>query len=131
MTMRWYLPSTVLVIALAVTACAAPGGGTAVRPAVAVDGVTDGLAGFLARAVPGESAAVERADGRPVTVTVVKDYHAASGRACRRLLLGDGGEAPSARVACRDDDGTWRLLPRLKNRDLPRLAPAARGGGTA
>jgi hypothetical protein len=96
------------------------------RPAVAARAADEGLAAFLARATPGETATIAGAGGG-LLVTVAQDYHAASGKACRRLQVGEDGASPREREACRDELGVWRLLPLLHNRELSRLS--AEGGG--
>ena len=87
---------------------------SAVPAAAPADRFTRGLE----EAGPGEAFVVsEGPGGRALNVVVVRDYHAASGRLCRRLRV-EGAD----RVACRDAVGVWRLLPPLTNRALPALA---------
>lgn len=88
-------------------------------------GKGDELAGFLAGAGPGASAALDLSgEPAPVVVSVEREYHAASGRVCRRLALLAPGGQPEARIACRDALGAWRLLPNLENQALRAVAGA-------
>lgn len=96
-------------------------GAMTTRPAAAP---ADRLTRSLEEAAPGEAFVVaDGPGGKPLHVLVEREYHAASGRLCRRLRV-DQAE----RVACRDPVGLWRLLPPLANRALPALVaghPAA------
>ena len=48
--------------------------------------------------------------GGRVGVAIVRAYHAASDRACRRFVLRNGRGEASTRVACRDGPG-WVVVP--------------------
>lgn len=124
------LPQAMLLVGLG-SACSsvAPDGapvpgrswGDTARPAAAAHGGAEApIDEFLARAGAGDATLVTSADGRgTLLISVENDYHAASGRTCRRLVVTAGDERPTPRVACRDRLGVWRLLPLLRNRGLP------------
>lgn len=131
-TRTWSALPRALLVAGLCTACSslgtegvptgASGWGGVARPAVAGPGGADGLMGFLALAEPGDATIVTSHEaGGTVRVSVEKDYQAASGRSCRRLLVVAGDGRPTPRVACRDGVGVWRLLPLLRNRELPAM----------
>ncbi len=62
---------------------------------------SDPLGDFTASASPGQSGTV---NGQPARLT--RSYNAASGRECREVTLGYGGNERVA-VACRGPDGTF------------------------
>jgi antitoxin (DNA-binding transcriptional repressor) of toxin-antitoxin stability system len=95
--------------------------------ATAARGPDESLRAFLDRARPGESAAVSApGEAAALVVTLDRDYHAASGKTCRRLSIARGDGAAEPRAACRDGTGLWQLLPQLENRALPSVAGPAR-----
>lgn len=104
-----------------------PAGGSAARDVGSGVGEVER---FLAQAAPGASAVLTPAgEGAPVVVVIEREYHAASGRLCRRLSLERGARGTEERTACRDGVGIWRMLPQLTNRDLSSVAasmPASR-----
>lgn len=133
MTRRWLIPLVAL-LGLSAAACAPsagerglgwPASGAGALPATAPRGAGETLRAFLERASPGESATLgEPGEAAPLVVTVERDYHAASGKTCRRLRMAQGGGVATPRAACRDGIGLWRLLPQLENRALPSVAAA-------
>ena len=91
------------------------------HPAV-VPAAADRWLRSMAEASPGETFTIPaRVDSGQVNVIVEREYHAASGRLCRRLRI-DGAD----RVACREPLGSWQLLPPLTNQALPILSTASR-----
>lgn len=140
-TRTWASLSHAMLLAGLCTACGSlatdgtpvdPSRADGARAAAARHGGADGVTDFTARAAPGEAAVVTSADGTSrLQVRVENEYHAASGRTCRRLTLADEGGRPNPRVACRDQLGAWRLLPLLRNRDLPAVQPEPDFGPSA
>jgi hypothetical protein len=135
MTRRWLI-LLVALLGLSAAACAPiagdrglgwPASRAGALPATALRGTDESLRAFLDRASPGESAVVsEPGEATRLVVTVERDYHAASGKSCRRLRVARGDGAAAPRAACRDELGLWRLLPQLENRALPSVAGAVR-----
>jgi hypothetical protein len=70
----------------------------------AVQAPTDPVVAFAARAQPGATELLLDA-GRPVRATLVRAYHAASGRDCRQVQLDTGAEM-RLRLVC-SEGGRW------------------------
>lgn len=69
------------------------------------------LMAFIAGAGDGQTAELDDPSfGGGVSVTVVRTYHAASDRLCRRFVLRNGRGEPSIRAACRNGS-RWVAVP--------------------
>jgi len=127
MAKPWTHPVGVLLLALVAQGCttmSGPGKDAPSADAAARAGDTAArVADFLADASVGQSARLASAKaGGDIRLTVQDEYHAASGRLCRELVMTNGVGPPEPRVACRDEEGAWHLLPRLRNRELPSVS---------
>lgn len=78
-------------------------------PPAAAAVAADPIAGFLATAAPGASGQA----GSAGEVRLARAYNAASGRECREVLVGRGGEERSA-VYCRAGEGWVAARPLLR-----------------
>ena len=74
--------------------------------------VRDPLLEFLASANDNETAAVSGTDGELMMVTAGQRYNAASGRVCRRYVLGNGGNSERG-IACQLATGSWKRVQLL------------------
>lgn len=125
MPKRWTPPVFLILLAVVAQGCtsasrpSAGGADAAAPPGTTAARVED----FIARAAVGETTRLTSAKpGGAVDVTVRDEYHAASGRVCRQLTMTNGVGSSKPRVACRAAKGSWRLLPRLRNHELPSVS---------
>ncbi|WP_161600783.1 DVU3141 family protein [Teichococcus oryzae] len=99
----------VISLVMTLSGCAAQGGpGAGANPAVAAVPArpSDPLAAFAARAQPGQAEDVSPQPGAaPVTVRLVRAYHAGSGRECRELSVGYRAARPA--LYCEDPATGW------------------------
>lgn len=80
----------------------------------------DPVAAFAATAEPGAEGRIVLADGRSEAVRLLRSYHAASGRQCRELLVGDR-MASRTQLVCEAEGGAWApVRPLLRGSGIAR-----------